>query len=671
VTSFRTASPAPGYGGDAMLAHVEGGRLVRVEGDPDDRFARGRLSPFAERYVERVLGEERLRTPLVRRTREDRLEPATWDEALERIRDALSRIARAHDPRAVLHHAGHGHDGALARFGELFLSYYGGYSALFGDLCRAAGVEATRLTFGAARHHPPEDLRNARMAVLWGKNPAVTNLHLMRFLEEARATGTRLVCIDPLRTETAALCDEHLAPRPGTDGFLAHAIAHVLIEEGLHDGAFVRDHVLGFEEYRSLVRQCGPEKAERVCGIPAERIAEFARSFGTARPANVNAGFGLQRYRNGGQTVRAVAALQAIAGNIGIPGGGFDFFNEDAFLARPYPFRLPAPPRVRQLGAASRLGRVVLDATEPPVVAAILERTNPLAQSPHAAAVHYALQRLDFLCVIDLWLTDTAQRADVVLPAKSMFEETDVVQGAWDGVLRLKPKCIDPPPEARTEREIFRALAVLFGYPTDQFDLDAEDMLDRVLPPGISVSRLRKRAFARRGKDEIPFGDRRFPTPSGKVELRSRAAEISWRVDPLPIYTPARESRQNDPERYKRYPLRLITPKAKDRLCSQLISLGDPSPPAPLLLNPADARARGIATGDPVRVFNDRGEATLVARVDDAAREGVVSLPQGRWIRRDGFSANVFTHDDVTDMGHGAIFFDCLVQVEKTGRPAS
>jgi len=666
VTTVRTASPASGYGGDAMLAHVEDGRVVRVEGDPDDRFSRGRLSAFAERYVERLNSPDRLRQPLARKRRDEPLEPASWDDAIERIRAAFAAVAREHDPRAVLYYTGHGMDGVMSRFGELFLSYFGGWSTVYGDLCRAAGMEATRLTFGALRHHPPEDLANARTAIVWGGNPAVTNPHRMRFLEEAKAKGTRLVCIDPIRTETAALCHEHLAPRPGTDGFLANAIARVLIEEGLFDRDFVRDHVHGFDEYRALIRQYEPGKAERVCGIPKKHVVEFARAFAANRPANIAAGFGLQRYRNGGQTVRAVAALQAIAGNIGVPGGGFDFFDEDSFVARPYPFRLPAPPRVRQLGAVSRLGRVTLDAAAPRVVAAIVERANPMAQSPNTAAVHYALRSLDFLCVIDLWLTDTAQRADVVLPAKSMFEETDIVQGPWDGVLRLKPKCVDPPPEARTEREIYRALAMRFGYPTDQFDLDPEEMINHVLPAGLSVNRLGKQPFARHGEGYVPFADRRFATPSGRVELKSSTAEISWRVDPLPLYIPSRESEQGDPSRFKRYPLHLITPKARDRHCSQMVAPGEPSPPAPLLLHPADARSRGIATGDSVRVFNDRGEASLTALVDDAVREGVVSLPQGRWISRDGYSANVFTHDDVTDVGHGAVFFDCLVEVVKT-----
>ena len=662
---IRTACPRAGYGGEAILAHVEGGRLVKVEGDPDDRFTRGRLTPFAERYVERVYSKDRLLRPLVRKGgRESDLEEATWDEALDRIAEALRRVARKQDPRAVLHYAAHGHDGVRTQFGGLFLSYFGGWSTVYGDLCTAAGLEATRLTFGTLMHHAPEDYAFSRSIVVWGKNPAVTNPHQVPFLKAARKKGCELICIDPIRTETAALCDLHVAPRPGTDGFLANSLACVIVEEGLFDADFVEKHVHGFEDYRWMVRNYEPKKAEEICGIPAKEIEALARRLAERRPGNVNVGFGAQRYRNGGQTVRAIAALQAILGNIGVNGGGFDYFNQSAFVTRPFPFRLPAPPRVRQLGPASRFGRVVLSAQDPPVTAAILERCNPMTQTPNTAAVHYALQRLEFLCVVDLWMTDTAQRADVVLPAKSMFEETDLVAGPWDGVLPLKRQCIAPPGEARAERDIYRGLAERFGYPLDQFDLDAEDMLDRVLPAGLSVNRLKKQSFVRRGPKVVPFADRKFATPSGKIELRSETAEVSWRVDPLPFYTPPRENPQSDPERFKRFPLQLITPKCRDRHLSQGALEGGTG--ATARIHPDDAAARDIAEGDAVRVFNDRGEARTSAKLDENVRPGVVVLPQGRWIKRDGFSVNVMTHDDVTDMGYGAIFFDCLVQVEKT-----
>jgi len=665
---FRTISPRSGYGADVIRATVEDGRLIRVEGDPDDRVGRGSLTPAAQRYVERVYSEDRLTKPLKRHGKpgSDDFEEIEWSEAIDLIAETLLDVATREDPRALLHYAGHGQDGVMAEFSKLFLSYYGGYSTLFGDLCRSAGMEATRLTFGALHHHPPEDYVNSGMVVIWGKNPAVTNPHQMTFLEEARAQGTRLVCVDPIRTRTAEVCDEHLAPRPGTDGFLAHTIAHVLIRDNLVDKKFIAARVSGYEDYEWLVRNYTPEKAQETCGIAADVIEDFAHRFAEARPVNLNAGFGVQRYRNGGQTVRALAALQAVAGNIGRPGGGFDFFNQAAYVTRPYPFRLPAPPRVRQIGAASRFGRVVLAAEDPPIRAAIIERANPMAQTPFTSAVHYALERLDFVCVIDQFLTDTARRAHIVLPAKSMFEELDLHPGLWHGVLHVEEKCIDSPGEAKAEREIYAMLAERLGYPTDQFDLDPEEMINRVLPPGLSINRLRKQPFDRHGPRWIPFSDGKFATQSGKIELRSEAAEVSWRVDPLPFYTPPRESKENDSTRFARFPLHFISPKSEQRVCSQwatdetLRSQED----ARLRIHSQDATERDIGDGDRVRVFNDRGEVYVEAHVDDGVRPGVVALPQGRWISKDGHSINVLTHDDVTDMGYGAIYFDCLVQVE-------
>jgi len=664
---IRTVSPRAGYGADVMTVHVEDGRIVKVEGDRSDRAGGGELTPFARRYIERIYSKERLTTPH-ERVGDDDFKPISWRRAIGRIAEELGEIQRTQDPRALLYYPGHGHDGVMGQFGSLFLSYFGGYSSVYGDLCHAAGMEATRLTFGALQHHPPEDSVNSSMVVVWGKNPAVTNPHQMRFLRAARKNGARLVCVDPRRTGTAHACDLHIAPAPGTDGFLANAMAHVLIDEGLVDEDFIGKHVLGYDDYKRMVRNYEPAKAEELCKIPARAIADFAREFGAAHPVNINCGFGVQRYRNGGQTVRAIAALQAITGNIGVAGGGFDYFNQAAYVTRPYPFNIPAPPRVRQIGSVGRLGRSVLTTTDPQITAAIIERANPMTQVPYTSAMHYALTRLKFVCVIDQFLTDTARRAHIVLPAKSMFEELDLHPGLWHGILHIKPKCIEPPGEVKTEREIYRALAKKMGYPTDQFDIDPEEMLNTVLPPGLSVNRLKKQAFDRHGPKYVPFSDYRFPTPSGKIELRCEAAEVSWHVDPLPFYSPPRESEQNDAERAKRFPLRLLTPKAEYRFNSQWAlddELDQQAGATRLKMHPADAGARGLGEGKTVRIFNDRGEIRVPLALDEGLKEGVVELPQGRWISREGFSVNVLTHDDITDMGYGTIFFDCLVEVEE------
>jgi len=667
--TFRTVSPRAGYGGDVLRVTVDKGRLTSVTGDKDDRHSRGHLSEFAKRYLERVYSDQRITGPLKRRgdPGSDDFEPISWDDALDEIANAIADVAAERDPRALCYYTGTGHDGVMTQFGPLLLGYTGGYSTFYGDLCNAAGLEAIRLTFGRLACHPPEQYADSKLIVIWGKNPAVTHPQQWAFLAEARKRGTKLLCIDPIRTKTAQACDEHIAPRPGTDGFFANAVAHVILNENLHDKTFVKKHVHGFDDYHRLIRNCSPRKAEEICDLEATAIEAFAREYAGAKPAHVSIGYGVQRYRNGGQTVRAIGGLAAIAGHVGVRGGGCDYINQAAFVTRPFPFRMPAPPRIRQLGPRSRFGRVVLGAKDPPVLAAIVERANPMAQTPFASAVHYALTRLQFVCVIDQFLTDTARRAHIVLPAKSMFEELDVCAGPWDGVLRLTPKCIAPPGDVRTEREIYRGIAERLGYPTEQFDLAPEEMINRVLPPGLSVARLKKQAFVRHAVDHVPFGDKKFGTHSGKVELRCEAAEISWRVDPVPFYAPPRESEQGDLERFKRFPLRLLTPKSEDRLLSQwahdetITERGTTT----ARIHPDDAKSRRLESGVPVRVFNDRGEITLPVEIDANVRAGVVVVPQGRWIALDGFSVNVLTHDDITDMGYGAIYFDCLVEVER------
>ncbi len=673
--SFLTISPRAGFGGDVLRVTVEAGRIISIEGDAKDRFSRGHISQFAQRYIERIYSKERLTTPL-RRTGDPGstdFEPISWDDALDEIANAISEVAAERDPRAMCYYTGTGHDGIMTQFGSLLLGFTGGYSTFYGDLCSSAGQEAMRLTFGALECHPPEHYTDSKLIIIWGKNPAVTHPQQWAHLRDAQKTGVKLLCIDPIRTKTAQACDEHIAPRPGTDGFFANAVAHVLLEHKLHDAKFVAKHVHGFEDYHWLIRNCSPRKAEEICGLSEQTIEAFARQFAASKPAHVILGFGAQRYRNGGQTVRAVAALATIAGHVGVRGGGCDYFHQGAFLTRPFPFQMPAPPRIRQLGPRSRFGRVVLSAKDPPVLAAIVERANPMAQTPFASAVHYALTRLQFVCVIDQFLTDTARRAHIVLPAKSMFEETDVVPGPWDGVLRLKIQCIDSPGEVRTEREIYRGVAERLGYPTEQFEIDRVEMIDRVLPPGLSVNRLKKQAFTRHKADHVPFGDHRFGTPSGKIELRSESAEISWRVDALPFYAPPRESEQGDPARFKRFPLQLITPKADDRFLSQWAQDESITSRARTAarIHPKEAKRRNLADRTTVRVFNDRGEVTCPLEIDEHVREGVLVIPQGRSISTDGFSVNVLTHDDMTDMGYGAIFFDCLVEVERASKDKS
>ncbi len=572
--------------------------------------------------------------------------------------------------------------------GLAFWRMFGGCTTTYGDLCWPAGLEATRLTLGLNEHNAPWDLANARLIILWGKNAAETNIHQMPFVEEARRAGARIVVVDPRRTETAEGAELLVQLRPGTDGALALAIAHVLFREGWIDREFVAAHVLGAEEYEARARDCSPEWAEAITDVPAAHVERLAEAIGTVRPVTICAGFGMQRYTNSGQTMRAMVALLALTGNIGRPGAGWQFANLQSAVFDEVPDPLgfyppgEATAGVRVSISTARLGREMLEATDPPLRMAWVERGNPVTQNPETGTVLEAFRALDFRVVVDQFLTDTAREADLILPAKTMFEQTDVIGAYWHPYVQLKPKVLETPGEVKPETEIWRALAERLGMPRDAVDAaipgptdaDVEAWLARRVArvPGLSMERLREGPVLAPGAREIAFHDLVFPTPSGRIEIRSEEAVARWGVDALPGWTPPEESGSVEggaavATSAGRPPLQLLTPNTKNRIHSQFGNLGmiraqDPVPT--LEMSPADAAARRISDGDRIRIHNDRGALETTARIDPGLRVGCVSMTNGWWISQGG-GINVLSLGRETDLGHGAAFHDNLVEVEK------
>lgn len=669
-TIVRTVCPRNCYSGCGMLAHVDNGRLVKVTGDPSHPATLGHLCSKGYRYVERVYSEDRVLHPLLAdgERGSGRWKRISWDEALERIAEQLVRTRDRHGPESVLYCTGTGMLGVMSDIGEHFLHLYGGFSYHHGGLCWPAGIEACRLTFGRLAHHPPDDYVNSQCIVLWGKNAAVTNQHQMPFLRDAVRRGASLIVIDPLRTDTAARATWHLQPNPGADGALALCMAHVILAEDLHDAAFCRQRIEGFEQFAAMARDYPPESYAEVIGVPAEVIRSLARHYATRRPANINVGFGVQRYTNGGQTVRAIAALAAITGNIGAPGGGLDYASHSGDV---FDCGLPLPPRaerLRLLGARAALGRTTLEAADPPITTCIVEGANPVTQNPHTEAVIAAFRRMSFTVVIDQFITDSALLADIVLPSKSIFEQADLHAGYWHGHLQYRQKAIEPPGECRTEQWVYRELARRLDLPLKYFDVETEEVLELSLPPGITLEMLSERAVLPSSVERIPFAGAVFETPSGKIELLSRQAEEQWQVDPLPRFTPPVESRQGTGGLAVKYPLHFLSTKPKHRIHSQWNhddrlrrNQGAPA----LHMHPDDAAARQLADGDRVRVFNDRGAVEVPVALDERMKPGLVNLESGVWIGKDGLTTNFLTSDAHTDMNHGATYFECLVEVRK------
>jgi anaerobic selenocysteine-containing dehydrogenase len=494
----------------------------------------------------------RLLRPLRRRP-DGGFHPVSWDEALDLMADRLLDLRRRFGAQSVFYDAGSGSKGLLNGAGMAFWRLFGGCTTSYGDLCWPAGLEATRLTLGDNRHNAPWDLANARMIVLWGKNPAANNIHQMVFLDQALEWGARCVVIDPRRTGTAERAQLLVQPRPGTDGALALGVAHLIISLGLIDRDFIRDHVHGFEPFARSVAAWTPERTRQITGVAEAHLRALALDLGTIKPLTLCAGFGLQRYSNGGQTMRALLALLAITGNLGRPGAGWVYANLQSDLFSPvkdpldcYPSLTPDP-LVRVSVSAARLGRDLAAQDGPPVRAAWVERGNPLTQTPDTARVRAAFRALDFRVVVDSRLTDTAREADLVLPAKSLFEQTDVIGAYWHPYVQIKQKVAEPPPEVKPETEIYWHLARRLGLPTDSLPGPGDAAVERYLEaklrpfPELSLERLRKGPVLAPGAQEVAFADLVFPTPSGRIELQSEEAARRWGVDALPGFRPPRE----------------------------------------------------------------------------------------------------------------------------------
>jgi anaerobic selenocysteine-containing dehydrogenase len=678
-----TACPRNCYSTCTMQVEVKDGRLTRIDPHPGNLATPGGACLKGLSYVERVISPDRILTPLARRPGSDRFEPIGWDAALDRIVAKLRELKARDGPQSVLYYAASGTKGLLNSAGPAFWRMYGGCTTTYGDLCWPAGLEATRLTLGDNRHSAPWDIVNARLIILWGKNAAETNIHQMPLIDQAQDRGAKLIVIDPRRTESAERAEFLVQPRPGSDGALALGVARLLIERGTIDREFIDAHVAGFPDYADLVAPWTPARVSDVTDIPVATIERLAERIGTVSPATICAGYGMQRYTNSGQAMRAIIALLALTGNIGRSGAGWQFANLQSavFDAVPAPLEYYPPERpdglVRTSVATARLGRDMLATTDPPLKMVWVERGNPVSQNPETGTVLRAFRALELRVVVEQFMTDTAREADIILPAKTMFEQSDVIGAYWHPYIQLKQKVLELPGEVKPETEIYRLLAQRLGIPGERIaahipepsDAAIDAWLEKKLEPfpGLSLERLRAGPVIAPGNEEVAFSERTFRTPSGRIELVSDEAVRRWGVARLPAYVEPQESVRRPSPESSRYPLYFMTPNTKNRIHSQFNNLRmirAVSDRPRLTIHPDDAAARGIADGDRVRVRNDRGQLEVEARLEHGIKPGCVSVTNGWW-STDGASVNLCSLGRETDMGHGAAFHDNLVEVDK------
>jgi anaerobic selenocysteine-containing dehydrogenase len=682
----------------SMVFEVKDGKLVGVKGNPEHPMTRGGLCVKLRDYEKRHYHLDRLLYPMKRvgPKGSKQFQRISWDEALDEIVSRWQGIIAEYGPRAILPASYLGNQGLVHGLngGDAFFNRLGA-TVCERTFCGEGSCTAWLLTVGPTAGVDPESFIHSRYIVVWASNSVSTNLHHWHIIKDAQKKGAKVVVVDSYASRTAKEADWHIAPKPGTDGALAMAMMNVIIGEGLADMDYVEKYTVGFEQLAERAKARTPEWAERITGIPAEDIRRFAREYATTAPAAIRIGVALERSYGGSQAIRAVTCLPALIGAWRHVGGGILQF---PVWEHPYKFDVICRPdlipegtpvvNILQLGRAL-LGEIPL---EVPIKSLMVWNTNPVTQSPETDKILAGLQREDlFTIVADHFISDTAAYADIVLPAAMGAEQEDMILSWGHLYLTYNTKCVEPPGEAIPNNEIFRRLAKRLGFEEENFKWSDSECLEHYVDwdspacEGITLDYLRQHGFAHLkvgGRDDrAPHREGNFPTPTGKcmfyVEGAKNFVAGPFRqmydgfqpgedLDPLPDYVESRESPASNPELAAKYPLNIISPKSHGFLNSCYANFEDKirgQGEQFVLINQADASARGVLEGSRVKVFNDRGAFEGIAHITDDVNPGIVVATLGYWRQLNKGTVNCISSAEFGDMGHSTTFSDNLVQV--------
>jgi anaerobic selenocysteine-containing dehydrogenase len=688
VTQVRATCPHDCPDTCALLVTVDNGVATEVKGDPEHPTTAGVLCTKVSRYVERTYHPDRVLHPMRRvgRKGEGKFERITWSEAIDEIATRLSDIA-ARDPQAILPYSYCGTMG-LVQGESMSLRFFNklGASLLDRTICATAGATGYKYTIGASIGTDIEHFQDAKLIIIWGGNPIASNLHFWMRVQEAKRRGATLVAIDPYRSLTAEKCHQHIALLPGTDAALALGMMHVLIQEDLFDHDYVANYTLGFDELKARALEWTPERTAETCGITAQEVIDLARLYGQAAKsgegAAIRMNYGLQRVRGGGMAVRNIACLPALVGAWRHKAGGVQLSTSGSFpanrpaLQRPDLLAGRAPRTINMTTIGDDLLKDASPEFGPKVEAVIVYNANPLAIAPDSAKVQKGFEREDlFTVVLEHFHTDSADYADILLPATTQLEHVDAHLAYGHLYMMANNAAIEPVGEAKPNTEFFRLLAARMGFIDACFSESDDELAAQAFDKKheravhFDWESLRQKGWQKLNMPDAPFAEGGFPTPSGKCEFYSSSMARDG-LDPVPSYIPPYESAASNPELAKKYPLAMISPPARNFLNSTFVNVqslrateGEPH----LDIHPNDAARRGIVHGEMARIFNDRGSFVARARVTDKAREGLVVGLSIWWkkLASDGKNANEVTSQRLTDMGRAPTFYDTLVQVEK------
>ncbi|HEY3373585.1 MAG TPA: molybdopterin-dependent oxidoreductase [Candidatus Aquicultor sp.] len=625
-------------------AYVTAGTIVGLSGDNSHAITHKFLCRKALNFGKRVYSQDRVVHPLQKV--DGNWQQISWGDALETITDRIKSTIDEFGSLAILHYQSAGSLGALKMLNKRFFNLIGGVTEASGSLCGGAGIAGQTLDFGYRTCHDPLDLLNSKFIILWGRNPSETNIHLVPILKEARSRGARIVLIDPVASDTSKFCDMHIAPRPGMDGYLAIAMAKVITGECLHDSDFIDNYGQNYDAYQGILNSISLEEASAACGVDIKRIELCARHYAKAKPAAIVLGWGMQRYEWGAETFRFIDALGAITGNIGVSGGGVSHGRDEAEYFDQSVKGKEFAKHTRKV-RKPMLGEALGKLNEPQVKLAFINGANPLNQSPDLKSVKNAFKKIDFVVVLEQFMTDTAESADIVLPVTTYLEEADIVGSYWHSYVGLVNPIIKPIGEAKSDLEIYQLLAERLGFGAEMGG-SPEQWIRRLIKPlengGITFNSLKAGNMRIPFIEDVPFSDKNFKTDSGKFNFVTEFSRPVFGSDEYPLVLLSTHSRQWMHSQ-------VLPNEHKEKLTARI--------------HPVTAGNYGISDGETVFIVSSKGKVAAQFCCTEGVREGVVEVKQGHWAKYHQ-SLNQVTEAIMSRDGQNACYYQTTVKLQKT-----
>ncbi|ULT59989.1 molybdopterin-dependent oxidoreductase [Neobacillus drentensis] len=661
----KAACPLNCWDSCGFQVTVDDGKVVKVEGDPAHPITRGKICGRGRMLEKRTNFEQRLLYPLKKINGE--FVEISWEQALDEIAAKFLEIKQTVGTTAVLHSHDYANNGILKNLDQRFFNCYGGVTQVYGSLCWGAGIEAQKWDFGNAYSHEPDDIVNSKNIIIWGRNVARTNMHLYERLLEAKKQGVKLYVIDPLYNATAKQADEFITIKPGMDGILAAGIMKEILRLGLEDRDFIDQATHGFKDLVGLLDSISLEKISEMTEVSGEMITQLALVY-SDRPTATFMGLGMQRYENGGNTIRLIDALAAISGNIGLPGGGANYANLQ--VGQSFAFHeLTLPHRKQESRQFSIMKQAeeTLKAADPAIEMIVVTCGNPLTQVPDSGVVEKAFSSVPTVVVLEQFMTDTALVADYVLPTTTAFEEEDFYYSSmYHHYVNYSPKLVSAPGEAKSDLWIWTQLAARLGF-GDDFAYTRDEWLRMTLKPlkdsGITLEKLKEQHTMELPVEKVPWHNREFQTPSGKFEFTSQIGQQRGKNGLLTLAVPD-ESKWNNPLLAKDFPYQLLTIHPMRSNHSQNYHLLGETLKLKVEIAPNIAEEKGLVNGDFVRVWNERGEVKGYISILVKAHPNTINMDEGIW-KKFGGSVNQLTSSRESDNGMGSTLYDCLVNLEK------